>query len=182
MGEAKRKKATGERISWCRTCTLCCSLPEIGALDKPMYRPCPHIAGGGCGLHGRPERPAACGAYQCAYLSARLTGAPDRHRIPHPLEAGAYFHRDPVERAYVLFVDPARPEAWKGTAAAPYLRERVAEGFALLILDRGRRMTVRNAALFDEVLRRDYVAFAEREGRPLDIPSYAQDAGAAGEG
>ncbi len=176
MGEAKRKRANGERISWCRTCTMCCTLPEIEALGKPMYRPCRHIANQGCSLFGQPDRPAACGAYQCAYLSARLAGGPDRHRIPHPLEAGAYFHRDPIERVYVLFVDPARPEEWKRTGITPYLRERVADGYALLILDRGRRMTIRSVALFDEVLKRDYVAFAEGEGRPLDIPSYAEAA------
>ena len=172
MGEAKRKQVTGGRVSWCRTCRMCCTLPDIAPLDKPMYRPCRHIANQGCGVFGRPERPAACAAYQCAYLSARLGNAPDRHKIPHPLEAGAYFHRDPIEKAYVLFVDPARPEAWKRSAIPDYLRERIAAGFALLILDRGRRMVIQSAELFEAILQRDYVAFADAAGRPLDIPSY----------
>ena len=38
MGQAKRRREAGERVSWCRTCTLCCVLPEIVALGKPMYR------------------------------------------------------------------------------------------------------------------------------------------------
>ncbi|MGH6925678.1 MAG: hypothetical protein ACRED5_18270 [Propylenella sp.] len=174
MGEAKRRKTTGERVSWCRTCTLCCTLPEIGPLDKPMYRPCRHIAGQGCGIFGKPERPAACIAYECAYLTARRTDAPDRNRIPHPLEAGAYFHRDPAENVYVVFVDPARPEVWKRSAIVDYLRPRVKAGASLLILDRGRRMVISSATLFEEVLQRDYVAFADAEGRPLDFPEYAE--------
>ena len=172
MGQAKRRKEAGERISWCRTCTLCCTLPDIAALDKPMYRPCRHIANEGCGVFGRPERPATCTAYQCAYLSARLAGAPDRNAIPHPLEAGAYFHRDPVAKTYVLFVDPARPEVWKRTAIAGILRERIRAGFALLILDRGRRMVIEDGRLFEEVLRRDYIALADAEGRPRDFETY----------
>ncbi len=174
MGQAKRRQIAGERVSWCRTCTYCCVLPEITALDKPMYRPCHHIANRGCGIFGSPERPAACTAYACAYLAARLTDAPDRNRIPHPLDAGAYFHRDPVEPVIVLMVDPARPQLWKASGLPDLLRPHVAAGQTLVIFDRGRRMTITTAALFDEVVKRDIVAFADAEGRPLDVPSYEE--------
>lgn len=176
MGQAKRKKNAGARVSWCRTCTYCCELPEIGPLDKPMYRPCASIKDHGCAIFGQPERPSACLAYQCAYLSARLTNSPDRNRIPHPLDAGAYFHRDPIERIYVMFVDPARPLAWKTSDLVPYLRARLQEGFELLILDRGRRMAVTSVLLFDAILARDMVAFADQEGRPHDIESWPAEA------
>ena len=171
MGEAKRRRESGERVSWCRTCTLCCVLPDIASLDKPMYRACGHIANSGCGIFGSPERPAACVAYECAYLSARLAGSPDRHRIPHPIEAGAYFHRDPVERLYVLFVDPTKPEHWKRTAIATYLAERVREGFELLIVDRGRRMAIGTHFLLELILQRDNVEWSDREGLPREIES-----------
>jgi hypothetical protein len=174
MGQAKRRREAGERISWCRTCTYCCVLPEIAALEKPMYRACAHLAGKGCGIFGRAERPAACAAYACAYLAARLADSPDRNRIPHPLDAGAYFHRDPVEKAIVLFVDPARPQLWKASAMPALLRPAVAAGETLVIFDRGRQLTIRSAELLDAVLARDFVAFAEGEGRPLDIPGFAE--------
>ncbi len=172
MGEAKRRKLTGERISHCRTCTLCCTLPDILALDKPMYRPCRHIANAGCSIFGRPERPATCLAYECAYLQARQGDGPDRNRIPHPLEAGAYFHRDPVERAIVVFVDPAKPEAWKRSAIPDLLRPYLRSGFTLVVLDRGRRMTIASPAIFEEVLKMDYVAFADAQGQPLYMPEF----------
>lgn len=174
MGQAKRRREAGERVSWCRTCTYCCVLPAITALDKPMYRACRHIRDKGCGIFGEPERPRACAAYACAYLEARLTDSPGRNRIPHPLEAGAYFHRDPVERAIVLFVDPARPDAWKASAIPALLRTAVAGGETLVIFDRGRQMTITSEALLDAVLGRDFVAFAAGEGRPLDVETFSE--------
>jgi hypothetical protein len=172
MGQAKRRKEAGERVSFCRSCTYCCTLPEILALDKPPYRPCRHIAGGGCAIFGRPERPAACLAYECAYYAARRTDSPDRNKIPHPLDCGAYFHRDPVEKVIFLFVDPARPQLWKATALVDLLKAQVENGVALFITDRGRQMVVRDGYTFAEVVARDYVAIAEAEGRPLDVPSF----------
>jgi hypothetical protein len=174
VGQAKRRREAGERISWCRTCTYCCVLPEIVALAKPMYRACGHIRDRGCGIFGAPERPSACTAYACAYLEARLAESPDRNRIPHPLDAGAYFHRDPSEKAIVLFVDPARPLAWKASAIPSLLRSAVAAGEMLVIFDRGRQMTIASEEVLDAVLRQDMIAFAEREGRALDIESFSE--------
>ena len=131
MGQAKRRKEAGERISYCRTCTYCCSLPEIHALSKPAYHACRHIENGGCAIFGRPERPPACTAYVCAYLAARLADAPERNRIPHPLDCGAYFHRDPVEKVIFLFVDPKKPMLWKASPLAGFLRVQIGAGFAL---------------------------------------------------
>lgn len=179
MGEARRRKETGERISWCRTCTLCCTLPEIRALDKPLYKPCVHLAGAGCGIFGKPERPAVCGAFQCAWLNAQLTGAAARHRIPHPLDAGAYFNFDPAEKVIALFVDPKKPLAWKTSAIVDYLRPLIARGFTLQVIDRGRRMTIAGLALFEETLRIDYVEYADRQGRARDIPEFEADWGAS---
>ena len=174
MGQAKRRREAGERTSWCRTCTLCCILPQITALDKPMYRACSHIANKGCGIFGQSTRPATCSAYACAYLTARLNGALDRNQIPHPLDSGAYFHLDPHEKAIVLFVDPAKPELWKRSAIPSLLRTRLQAGETLVIFDRGRQMTIASVQLFEHILTRDFVAFADTEGRPLDVTSFAE--------
>ncbi|MGL5117021.1 MAG: hypothetical protein ACRC7C_17020 [Beijerinckiaceae bacterium] len=174
MGQAKLRREAGERISWCRTCTLCCVLPKIAALTKPMYRSCSHLKDKGCSIFGQPARPGACAAYECAYLAARLADSPERNRIPHPLEAGAYFHRDPVEKAVVVFVDPAKPEVWKRSAIPDLIRPALARGDTLVIFDRGRQMTIKTVALLDAVLTRDFVAFAETEGQPLDIATFGE--------
>lgn len=173
MGQAKRRREAGERISHCRTCTYCCSLPEIQALDKPAYHACRHIENGGCAIFGKPERPSACTAYVCAYLAARLTDAPERNRIPHPLDCGAYFHRDPVEKVIFLFVDPQRPLLWKASTLVEFLRIQLGVGFALFVTDRGRQMVVRDGQTFELLLANDLAAMADRDRRPLDIPSFA---------
>lgn len=173
MGQAKRRREAGERISHCRTCTYCCTLPDIRALAKPAYRACHHIENGGCSIFGRPERPHACVAYSCAYLTARLAEAPERNRIPHPLDCGAYFHRDPVEKVIFLFVDPKRPLLWKASSLAEFVRMQVGAGFALFVTDRGRQMVIRDLPMFDMLTARDLVLIAERDGMPLDIPSYS---------
>jgi hypothetical protein len=149
-------------------------LPLINALDKPMYRACQHIQNKGCGIFGQSTRPAACTAYACAYLNARLTDAPDRHQIPHPLDAGAYFHHDPLAKAIVLFVDPAKPQQWKNSAIPGLLRPQLETGETLVIFDRGRQMTVCTLQLFEAILKRDFVAFANSEGRLLDFNSFSE--------
>jgi hypothetical protein len=151
---------------------LCCSLPLIEALDKPAYHACHHIEGGGCRIFGMPDRPSACGAYHCAYLASALARHPDRHLIPHPLDCGAYGHRDPVEPVFLVFVDPDRPERWKSSAFAAYCRGRLMQGEALFITDRGRQMVIRDLATLDLVLARDLVALADADGRALDLPSF----------
>jgi hypothetical protein len=172
MGEAKRRREVGDRVSWCRTCTLCCTLPEIQSLKKPSYKPCHHLKDQGCGIFGQPERPAVCTTFQCAYLNARTTDAETQNRIPHPLDAGAYFNVDPGEKLIVLFVDPASPQQWKHSAIVDYLRPLIARGFSLEVIDRGRRMTIAAPALFEATLARDYVAYADRQGWARDIPSF----------
>lgn len=178
MGEAKRKAKLVVRVSHCRTCTLCCTLPEIHALDKPMYRPCRHIANRGCGIFGAPERPQTCRAYECAHLTAQLTNHPDRRRIPHPLDAGAYFHRDAAENALVVFVDPDRPQAWKRSGLVEIFRGAIRGGMGLVIFDRGRRLAVATPQLYEEILARDYVAFADAQGLPRDVPGWEAERGA----
>ncbi len=175
MGEAKRKRVAGDRVSWCRDCTLCCTIPEILSLEKPMYRPCGHLAGDGCGIFGQPQRPAVCLSFRCAYLAAREDNSADRHVIPHPQDAGAYLAVDPAARLLALFVDPRRPEEWKASGLPDYLRRGLAHGFSVEIIDRGRRMVVKSPPLFEQVLKLDYVAYADREGRPRDFPSYESE-------
>jgi hypothetical protein len=174
MGEAKRRRAAGEAGSPCRTCTLCCSILEIEALEKPMYRPCSHLAGHACGIWGQPQRPHVCAEFRCLHVVLREAAGGGTNPIEHPLDAGAYLAKEPGANQISVFVDPLRPERWKSSRLVGYLRPLVQRGFVLEIVDRGRRMEIGSAALFEEVLKLDYVAFADRQRRPLDYPSYAE--------
>jgi hypothetical protein len=176
VGAAKQRKNAGARISHCRTCTLCCSLPHIEALEKPAYQACCHIMYAGCSLFCKPERPAPCIAYECAYLSGKsgrpngLKGASD---LPHPLECGAYFHLEATSRTLFVFIDPHKPERWKSSRLMDVFRASLSQGYGLFITDRGRTMLISELHVFEALLAHDVVAFANSEQKPLDIPSFA---------
>lgn len=51
----------------CGTCTLCCKVLGIDALDKPRGQWCTHCATGkGCTIYA--DRPAECGSFDCLYI------------------------------------------------------------------------------------------------------------------
>ena len=51
----------------CGTCTMCCKVYQIAALDKPEGRWCPHCAiGRGCRIYD--ERPEQCRDFHCIWL------------------------------------------------------------------------------------------------------------------
>jgi len=54
----------------CEECTVCCYIGGVHEelLEKPAHTDCPHLTEGGCGLHGKPERPFTCQAFRCAWL------------------------------------------------------------------------------------------------------------------
>lgn len=71
----------------CGTCTLCCRVLEIRALDKPAGILCRHNTGTGCGIY--PERPEACARWHC--LWRRIDALPDALR---PDRSGVMFSLD----------------------------------------------------------------------------------------
>lgn len=64
----------------CGTCTLCCDLPEIEALEKPANRLCRHaIPHKGCSIYE--DRPPLCRDFLCLWRTSETLGPawqPDR--------------------------------------------------------------------------------------------------------
>ena len=51
----------------CGTCTLCCKLIAVTALEKPPGTWCPHcVRGKGCGIYE--TRPAECRTFYCHWM------------------------------------------------------------------------------------------------------------------
>jgi hypothetical protein len=67
----------------CGTCSLCCKVIGIAALDKPAGKWCPHFAKGvGCSVYA--DAPAECRHFQCYWLRGTLKGdewKPDRCKM-----------------------------------------------------------------------------------------------------
>ncbi len=94
----------------CDSCTICCKVMKISALDKPGNVWCQHCKiGVGCGIYE--SRPEACRVYECVWLKSQrfpnpipLALRPDKSRVV----IGTTNNGDDV----VLYVTPDRPDAW----------------------------------------------------------------------
>jgi hypothetical protein len=91
----------------CGTCTLCCKVMAVQALDKPVGAWCQHCAPGrGCKIHE--TRPSECRAFNCLWLGDPKFPEnlrPDRTKVVFVLEAGG--------GRIAAYVDPSQPAAWR---------------------------------------------------------------------
>lgn len=98
---------TGERA--CRTCTLCCRLPDIDVLAKPANVWCRHCTPGvGCSAYA--SRPETCRAFTCSWLTD-LRLAPEWD----PLVSRMMVYQQGPQTT--VLVDPDHPPLWQ---RAPY--------------------------------------------------------------
>jgi Fe-S-cluster containining protein len=91
----------------CGTCSLCCKVLPVQALNKPAGKWCIHSAPGlGCAAHA--DRPHACRQFFCAWRLDSNLGAEWKPEVSRFVMSA-----DPAYRALTLMVDPGMPLAWK---------------------------------------------------------------------
>lgn len=118
----------------CGGCTLCCTVIEVKFLGKPAGKRCPFCEEAiGCNIFGRPERPAACGAYRCAWLFNATW--PDELR---PDRCGAVFEPFGL-RNFAAAIDPNRPGAWRKGAAREAILKMIGIGYAVVVVAGNRK-------------------------------------------
>jgi hypothetical protein len=105
--------ATGKS---CGSCTACCKIPAVDALQKPGGVYCSHCAiGRGCKIY--PERPDECRKFMCGWLINPHLGAdlkPDKcHVVLVWMEANRMLFAD---------CDPDHPDAWRAPNVIGALR------------------------------------------------------------
>ena len=120
----------------CGSCSLCCKLIAVRELNKEPGVWCAH-ARPGCRIYGRPERPAGCGIFQCAWLERDPAATPDKLTLPDSLRP---------DRCHVVLtglvgaegiaahVDPSYPLAWREGAIGRLLQNAVNDGVKVLIV------------------------------------------------
>jgi hypothetical protein len=95
----------------CGSCTLCCKLLEIEALEKPRNHWCAHCEiGSGCKAYD--ARPSECRDFYCGFLTLPHLDAawhPSVSKLIVCLEQGGH--------TIFVHVEPSRPNAWR---AEPY--------------------------------------------------------------
>jgi hypothetical protein len=95
------------RAGGCGGCTLCCKVMGVPSLDKPANQWCAHCrAGIGCGVYD--NRPAECRTFICGYLS--MPALADEWK---PVVSRLVINTQSAEGTMIVYVDPARPEAWR---------------------------------------------------------------------
>jgi hypothetical protein len=113
----------------CGSCTACCKIPAVDALQKPGGVYCSHCAiGRGCRIYS--ERPEECRKFMCAWILNPNMGPdlkPDQcHVVLMWLDA---------RQVLVADCDPDWPEAWRAPNVIGALRQaakRLAAGWRVV--------------------------------------------------
>jgi len=95
----------------CGSCLLCCKLPYLAELNKPIDTWCKHAAPGrGCLIYA--ERPGSCRGFICGWLSGHVDDIwfPARCKM---IIAQRVPKHSVAEQGMAVTVDPAFPNAWR---------------------------------------------------------------------
>jgi len=110
----------------CGSCSACCAVLEVRAVDSPAWTPCDKQIEGGCGIYA--DRPECCVAYRCLWLQGEL-GEDDR-----PNKVGVIVDRGlspvflPTWGADAVCVRETHEGASKSVPAARIIHKLVGEG------------------------------------------------------
>ncbi len=114
----------------CGTCTMCCKVLQIAALNKKHGEWCPHAKPGkGCGIYA--DRPLECRKFHCGYLSSNLS------EEWFPLKSKIVLMADQTG-GITAVVDTSRPEAWRDKPFYAQLKS-----WARTLLPQGKYVVVR---------------------------------------
>lgn len=127
------------RSEGCGTCTLCCKIMKVEALDKGANIWCKHcVPGMGCSIYI--ERPQACEEWACVWLQSqnRFDGSRMGPELkPDKCHVVVDISKDPL--MVILRVDPSYPDAYRKPRIQhmiKYFRER---GLRVIVACGGRR-------------------------------------------
>jgi len=125
----------------CGGCSLCCKLIAVRELKKEPGVWCVH-ARPGCRIYGKPERPAGCGVFTCAWLERDPATTSGKLALPDHLRP---------DRCHVVLtglvgadgiaahVDPSYPLAWREGDIGRLLQDAVGDGVKVLVIVGPRR-------------------------------------------
>jgi hypothetical protein len=115
----------------CGSCSLCCKLPQIDELEKPVGKWCIHCTPGrgGCTIYER--RPKECRKFYCSWMFT-----PELGPEWQPTTAKMFILQETSEHIAV-YVDPGSPTAWR---REPYYSQ--LKAWARVGADRGTQIVV----------------------------------------
>jgi hypothetical protein len=95
----------------CGSCSMCCYMMGVEAVDKPKYRWCQHCkTGKGCSIYAK--RPAVCKSFACMWLIQVHIG--DRwYPLKSKMVLDLEFKDDEPHPVLHVIVDPRYPNRWR---------------------------------------------------------------------
>ena len=87
---------------------MCCFVPEIEELDKPVDTWCRHCTGHSCRIHG--EHPKTCRDFQCAWIANPLVA---EHWYPKRAKMLLYTSKDDDGFWIRIRMHPEHPNRWR---------------------------------------------------------------------
>lgn len=140
MSTIDAKSSTARNRS-CRSCTLCCKLIDIVALNKPIGQWCPHcLKRKGCSIYD--SRPNECRTFNCEWLTNVNFG---EEWYPARSKMVIRHVRDGGTSKLVFHVDPGSPLSWRNEPYYSQLKRLARNGLehgGILTINVGKRVFV----------------------------------------
>lgn len=116
----------------CGTCALCCKLPRVDEMKKPMGKWCEKCtpgAEGACSIFDKPERPKICGDYLCVWRMTDL--APELR----PDRCGFIINTSQTDKNLIaVMVDPNKPDAYRRGAGGDLVETLLRRGIRIVVI------------------------------------------------
>ena len=138
----------------CGSCSACCTLLAVPALDKPSCVRCEYVnhPHGGCRIYDAPEKPPECDDFRCLWLVSQ--GRKREDRMPYglrPDRCGVMFHdaaayasveADVDPNVLYVHVDPRHPGAWRWEPVLAHVNMVLSRGCTVHIIIGTRRIVL----------------------------------------
>lgn len=99
----------------CGGCTACCTVMEVGEIQKAAWTPCEHLVEKGCGIYGK--HPSECKGFSCGWVNGLVGDGSDTYR---PDKLGLMFtYNGTVSYGHHLICH----EVWDGALDNPEAQE-----------------------------------------------------------
>lgn len=111
----------------CGECSLCCKLPAVGSLGKPLWEWCKHCSTRmACDIYE--DRPNDCRKYDCLWLAN-----PAFPEELWPKRSKVVFEPLKLSRTVLVLVDPDCPAAWQKKQVLLAIDKLLTEGVSVVI-------------------------------------------------
>lgn len=152
-------------MNHCGTCTACCRVYAIPALDKPAGKWCEHCAvGQGCKIYD--QRPPLCSEFKCVWLEIQESGKRISDEL-RPDRCKVVFSMSTNDRIMAAFTMPGAPLAWQRPSVRRLIDSMVKGGLAVVV---GQARSTTRTMIDDRGERTVHLTKPDENGMQWSVP------------